>query len=456
MQLNPSPQGLAVPSRSTAITPTALRLALGAATSALLASAVQAQSVPPPAATTSNSKAPAAAQWQADAWVLQYSEADGRVKATEPVVALRRQDGDDRITSLRLILDSLTGASPTGAVPQPGVQTVTSPSGGSEVVIAAGSVPMDHHFKDQRQAASLSHEQGWGANRRIRLGLNASGETDFASLGAEASLAQDFDERHTTLSVGWAGEADYIKPVGQVQAGLQPRDAAHIVGRSRNRGVNDLLLGWSQILGRGWLMRLNLGLGTGSGYHSDPYKVLSVIDPVSGLQTGDGQVAEARPRSRRRSTLYWQQKLHTGSGVLDTGLRAYRDSWGVRATTLEAAWRHELGRQWWIEPQLRLYRQTAADFYKPYLVEGVDWFSAVQAPAMAAASADARLGAFSARTLGLAAGLDLGSGRSLTARVSVYAQRQKEPGGAPGYLSGVRLTQDLKASTFLLGYTQAF
>ncbi|MEY4748330.1 MAG: hypothetical protein RIQ60_544 [Pseudomonadota bacterium] len=439
-----------------------LRLALAAATGALLAAGPALAQLTPAAATgtpaTSSAATGGAASvaWQADAAVLQYTESNGRVKATEPMVALRRSDGDDRVTSLRLTLDSLTGASPTGAVPQPVVQTITSASGASSYATSAGAVPVDRHFKDRRYAGVLSHEQPLGEGRHISVGGQASGETDFASIGLNVALAQDFDQRNTTLSLGLAWERDLIKPVGRTPAPLQPHTADYRLGTSRTRVVNDVLIGLTQVINRRWLTQLNLGLGSGGGYFNDPYKVLSVVDGTTGIETGDNKVSESRPRTRKRTTLYWQHKLHVDTGVVDLAWRGYRDDWGIRATTLEARYRHALGGGWFVEPQLRSYRQTAADFYRAWLVEGVDYLSSVHAPTAARASADPRLAAFKAQTTGLKLGLELGQGRELGVRVASYRQKNDAVRGAPGYLASVPLVDDLKATMVMVGYSHLF
>ncbi|MEY2688506.1 MAG: hypothetical protein RL375_2704 [Pseudomonadota bacterium] len=441
--------------------PGRLRLALATATAALLAAGpAAAQSVPAAPAAAKPSGASATDRdtvtWQVDAAVLQYSESGGRVKATEPIVSLKRSDGDDRITSLRLTLDTLTGASPTGAVPQPQVQTTTSASGESTFSTQAGDIPMDHSFKDQRVALNLSHEQPVGANRRLSLGANLSGETDFASVGLSTALAQDFNDKNTTLSLGLAYEYDFIKPVGKTPSPLQPHDQIYRLGKTQTRGVVDLLLGYTQVVNRRWISQFNIGPGWGSGYFNDPYKVLSVVDGVTGLETGDNKVSEARPRKRNRLTLYWQNKLHVDTGVLDLALRRYRDSWGIQATTLEARYRHDLAKGWFVEPQWRSHRQGAADFYRPYLVDGVDYLSIAHAPTRSHASADPRLAKFTAQTVGIKLGITLGQGRELGLRLASYRQKMAPVEGAPGYLATVPLVDDLKASMVMLGYSHLF
>ena len=214
----------------------------------------------------------------------------------------------------------------------------------------------------------------------------------------------------------------------------------------------DVLLGVTQVMNRRWLMQVNLGLGQGRGEHSDPYKILSVVDGTSGLLAGDRYVHERRPDSRRRTSLYWGHKVHLARDVLDLSWRGYRDDWGVRSHTLDARWRVNLGGGRYLEPRWRHHRQSAADFWRGWLVEGQDWNSAAHTTALGAASADPRLAKFSGNTLGLSWGQPLAWGGELTLRGEVYRQVQATPGQAPGVLQGLPIAPGLTATMLTAGY----
>jgi hypothetical protein len=437
------------PTKAAAASP--FRAALAAAAASLLApGGASAQ----PTAAGASATPPT---WQVDSAVLLYSESGARVRAVEPVVSLRRTDSRERTFGLKLTLDALTGASPNGAVPQPSVQTFTSPSGNKTYDIAANRLPLDPSFRDSRGALALSWEQPWGNDQRLALGASVSKEYDFASLSASASLARDFDRRNTTVSVGLAVEADLIDPVGGTPTGLTPAFGANASRRpDESRQVLDLLLGVTQVMNRQWLTQLNLGLGRGSGNHTDPYKLLSVVDGASGLLAGDAYVAELRPGSRSRLSLYWQNKIHLTRDVVDLSYRFYRDDWGIRSHTLDARYRYELPGGMHVEPRWRHYRQTAADFWRGWLVEGADWSSATHAATLAHASADPRLAALRANTLGVKFGFPLGRGGKASVRLESYRQQQKKPGNAPGALQTQNLAPGLRATSLLLGYSTSF
>lgn len=482
MQLrSPTSAGaLMAPATTRSPNSTSLRAALAAATSALLAPAVLAQGATaspapapnpapapdttPPAGGPTPSRTPAAsaspAEWKLDSAVLFYSEANGRVRLVEPVLSARRTDGNERTLGLKLTLDALTGASPNGAVPQHTAQTFTSPSGEATYTTAAGATPLDPSFRDSRVALAASLEQPFGENQRLSLVANVSNEYDFQSLGLSAALARDFNDKNTTATVGLAFEGNRSKPVGGTPVGLRPAFGALSERKpDETRNVVDLLVGVTQVVSRQWLMQFNLGVGRGTGIHTDPYKLLSVVDGTTGLVTGDRYVSEERPRSRTRWSLYWQNKLHLSRDIVDLSYRYYRDDWGIAAHTLDARYRFELANVatgLHVEPRWRHHRQGAADFWRGWLVEGGEWSSATHRASVTAASADPRLGAFDADTLGVKMGWGGGGKGEWSLRLESYRQRPDRPAGAPGVLQTLDLAPTVKATLVLLGYSTSF
>lgn len=89
-------------------------LALAAATCSLLNQSPQADTTGAPGT------------WQFDAAVLYYGEDNGRVQATEPVISATRHFNNEKALNLKLVVDTLTGASPSGATPSVEAQTNTT------------------------------------------------------------------------------------------------------------------------------------------------------------------------------------------------------------------------------------------------------------------------------------------------------------------------------------------
>ena len=145
----------------------------------------------------------------------------------------------------------------------------------------------------------------------IEYKVNDSNEYDDTSLGASALYLQDFKNRNTTLSAGVAFYNDTIKPVGGIPVALSPMrqpGATNRVGADDTKTNADVILGITQVISRKTLMQLNYSMGITDGYLTDPYKIVTVVDPVTGLPDNSAllnvnadalpYVYEKRPDSR--------------------------------------------------------------------------------------------------------------------------------------------------------------
>ncbi len=184
-----------------------IRQALMTASTALLGSL---NTVPAIAAETADNA------WKVDSALLLYKENEGRVQAAEPVVSLNKQLDEDRALTVKVVADSLTGASPNGAARANRVQAFTGPSGSAVYVANPGDLPLDDQFKDSRGAVSVSYLRPAGENARMTLGGNISTEYDFQSVALNGSYARDINGKNTTL---WPGFTfDYRRKTAQFDA----------------------------------------------------------------------------------------------------------------------------------------------------------------------------------------------------------------------------------------------
>ncbi|HKQ12513.1 MAG TPA: DUF3570 domain-containing protein [Steroidobacteraceae bacterium] len=396
--------------------------ALAAATCALLGSAV---------ATPVAAQEEASSGWAIDSTLLYYGESDDRVRDISAAVAALRDFGDERKFSANLTADTLTGASASGAIALNRPQTFTSPSGRAVYTTAAGDVPLDDTFHDTRFALNASWTQPLARLYTFSAGAGFSTEYDYTHLGANLSLARDFNKRNTTLSAGVAYSQDDIKPVGgrplPLSQMLDVGDDSNKRGGSESKDVLDLLLGFTQVLNRTTVLRVNYSYSDSSGYLNDPYKLLSVVDPLTGdtlarVPIGQGPdgvyLFESRPDKRTKQSLFAEVKHAFGAPVLHFAYRYMTDDWGIDSNTVEARLRWPLGAGY-IEPQLRYYTQSAADFYRASLVGG--------AALPRYASADFRLGDFDATTIGVKYGQATASGNEWSVRAEYYQQNGTVP-----------------------------
>ncbi|PTQ90447.1 DUF3570 domain-containing protein [Agitococcus lubricus] len=384
--------------------------------------------------------------WQVDTAVLYYKEDNGRVSAAEPIVNFKKDYGDERILNLKVTLDSLTGASPNGATSSSQPQTFTGPSGNKAYTTAPNSQPLDGEFKDTRAAVHANWEQPLGEDYKASIGGGISSEFDFKSLSLNGAISKDINNKNTTLSAGLNLELDSLNPVGGKPTAFSAMTANSKEGND-NKTVIDALFGVTQVINRKTIMQWNYSLSTSSGYHTDPYKVLSLVDGTTGFATD--YLYENRPDSRTRHSLFWQTKYHLTEDVIDVSYRFMTDDWGINSHTLDLRYRYELGNDSYLEPHLRFYTQSAADFYRYFLVHG-------QAlPEFA--SADPRLGEFDATTFGIKYGKKLSKDREFSVRVEQYSQSgNSSPSEAIGQLKTQNLFPDLNALVVQFGYSFKF
>ncbi len=147
--------------------------------------------------------------------------------------------------------------------------------------------------------------------------------------------------------------------------------------------------GVNQILNATSSVEASVYAGQASGYLSNDY--LKIV-----RQDGGGQnvlANDARPDSRRsggaalRWIAAWPRNMKT-----QVWARYYADDWGMRSTTLEGKVYWDLNEHWRINPVLRAFTQSSANFYRGYGA-AVNTFAAT-----GYGSNDARLGAMKAVT----------------------------------------------------------
>ncbi len=393
--------------------------------------------------------------WRVDSELLVYSESDGRVSILEPVANLGIDFEDESSLNVKVVIDAMTGATPNGALPSSDPQTFTRPSGSGEYTVAPGDLPLDDTFHDTRYALSADWEQPViDDSTRLILSANASGEFDYFSLGASATLLRDFNGRNTTLSAGIGFNSDTVSPVGGIPSPLNNMTRAgtppNRSGDSDTKTTIDLLLGMTQVIDRKTIMQFNYTVGKVDGYQNDPYKIVSLDDPVTGLpvaQSGDNlpYLYENRPDSRTRQALYWQTVHHLTEDVIRFSYRHYWDDWGIDSDTAELKYRYTLGEHDYIQPRLRYYKQGAADFFANSLYAGD--------PLPQYVTADYRQGELDSITAGFRYGHYFKNDNELTFRFDLMQQNSKVVGTLVGDQLSQDVAPDLSALFVSVGYS---
>jgi len=409
----------------------------------------------------SPSHAAIAEDWDFDSAFLVYSEKD-RVNIIEPVISGKKVIDEEQSIRLRLVADSMTGASPNGAVASSKPQTFTSPSGKENYTTEPNQMPLQN-FRDNRFAASLEWETALSRTLRGFLGSNVSAENDYMSLGLSASVNWDLNQKLTSLSTGFALNADQVKPLNGIPEGLalmstsrsednlrddddedNDDDDEEEEGRpGKSKMLSDVILGLTQVINRRTLMQVNYGIGQTNGYLTDPYKILSVVNGSSGETVAYRY--EHRPDTRNHQFLYWKTIYHLPQDVVHLSYRYYWDDWGILSHTVDLKYRFDIGSKIYLQPNIRYYQQSAADFYRHSLVQD-------NTPDFA--SADYRLAAMYSYTFGLKYAQKIKSNQELSFRVEYLKQNgESHPANAIGVQRDQNLYPGLEALFFQIGFS---
>ncbi|MBP7142842.1 MAG: DUF3570 domain-containing protein [Opitutaceae bacterium] len=263
--------------------------------------------------------------WQEDA---------GRIRVDAHYAMIESDLPEETKLKLVGLVDAIAGATPNGQPVQPGESTV----------------PLTD-LTDRRKAWSLDVSRPFG---RIRAALTyaQSRESDYVSKAWALNTVTDFNQKNTTLLIGFAQADDEV--------------TARVLGAARPKRSRDVVVGITQLLSPRAMVTVNLTRGDIDGYQSDPYKVIQKNTEVVPGFFLPLTYAENRPDDRRKWILFASANVAFPEmdGALETSYRGFHDDWGTGSHTFAVEWFQSLGRGVTVRPFVRFYRQSAADFYR--------------------------------------------------------------------------------------------
>ncbi len=265
---------------------------------------------------------------------VDYRESGDRMQVESHYGLLEQDLGSDIRLKLQGVLDTITGATPTGQPP---------PKAGDPVPLS--------HLEDRRKAWSADFARQF-PRINVALGFANSRESDYVSNGLSLNTLTDFNQKNTTLLLGAAATDDDIRVLYQ-------RDWV-------KKRTADFVAGVTQLLDPRTSVTFNVTYGHSTGYHADPYRVVQqTVEIVPGVFL-PLTFGENRPATRDRWIAYTAlnrsfAELH---GALEASYRLFHDSFGTTSHTIELAWYQKLSEHFTLRPGFRFYDQTAADFYR--------------------------------------------------------------------------------------------
>jgi len=239
-------------------------------------------------------------------------------------------------TSLKAmgVIDSIVGATPTG-------ETARTPNGPCPVA----------QMKDVRRACSVDLLHQF-KSVNIDVGYAVSRENDYFSTGWSLNTVTNLNHKNTELLAGYGRTDDTIK---ESKLGWSI---------DRYKTGDNFILGIRQLINADTATSLSFAYDEARGFLSDPYKIVSTtkLDLDPGFYYTP---PENRPRENNKVTLALtlNRNLKKLNAAVDISGRYYRDTFGVRSHTISVTWIQEWGEKFMVQPSIRLYRQTAADFY---------------------------------------------------------------------------------------------
>ncbi len=354
--------------------------------------------------------------WAVDASYLYYGEQD-RVTVNKAVAKAQGFVSTKDTASIKVVFDAMSGATPTGAV-KASTPTFTGASGGTGISPTGESAALTD-FSDTRAAVILDWWHEYTRTLNVEYQGAFSVENDYRSFAAAATVNKETSDRSTKFSLGIAGTYDQIFRVNgnNTPDPLTPVADQRFLGEGE-RSATDFNLGVTKIINRRTVVQLNLDFRIANGYMTDPYKVFSIVD-AAGVEWD--QYFEGRPDSRTRwsITANLSHMLYPGNNSMSLSYRYYSDDWDVTSHTLDYAHRFSFANSDYLEPRIRLYSQTKAEFFQNSFFSPNDG-TTPDLPEFL--SADYRLDDMVSGTVGMTYGVRFGRDADLRTRLEYYHQ----------------------------------
>ena len=348
-----------------------------------------------------------------------YAEEHGRIQVQTETLRIEKTITPWLDFTVREIYDAISGATPTGAPPirrlkmiDPGTGAPIPPSSITGYTreldgvsgASQSSGPVIRAMAQNKLPVTESPEYRLGTDLAIGLTFGPhrlvpefsySDESDYRSYGFALNYTYEFNDKNTTLSLGWSHAYDKVLATPFT-----------FLTKSSFKNTDNFIIGGTQLLGPGTVLGANLTLGSARGYLNDPYR--AVVFEESELDAENRVIlnGEKRPSSRHSQALLLSltQSVKPLDASVEGTYRFYHDSYGIVANTLSVAWFQKFGKGLVVSPSVRYHHQTAADFY------GIQFpGDPINDPDLVPKfySADYRLSKLEAYTLGLEATIKL-------------------------------------------------
>lgn len=239
-------------------------------------------------------------------------------------------------------------------------------------------------IKDTRDDIKVSLST-FTENSTLTLGVANSSEDDYDANSVFAAYSHTTDDKMQTYGISVDYSDDTVDPVDK-----EAFDPVRV--EEQDKTSLSMMLSTTQTINRNMLWQVSAGFIEKEGYLSDPYKWVSIVDPVDSTQRT--VIGDQRPDNRFAWLLTTSTRNYIESvqAAVHVDYRYYQDDWELSSHTIETKWIQTIAKDWRLIPSIRYYTQTSTDFYQTYYED---------ARPQKYYSNDYRLSSYGAITLGL-------------------------------------------------------
>jgi hypothetical protein len=263
-----------------------------------------------------------------------YSEDNQRIKVENHSALLQADLLSWLAVKGSLAYDAISGQTPTGNTPNSGQ-------------------PLLAELRDIRRAGDFEGDIKLGRST-FSPGISYSKESDYKSIGISGTYTLDFNQKNTTLKLGFSHDFDQVLYTSHMLGNF-----SQFPGRIDHKDASDLLVGITQLLDPKTVLTANASFGSEKGQLTDTYRGVIFQSQSATLFN------EIRPgrRDKQAAFVSLTRFISPLNGSMEASYRFYHDSFGIYAHTAILAWYQKIGKKIVASPSFRFYTQSAASFY---------------------------------------------------------------------------------------------
>jgi len=200
----------------------------------------------------------------------------------------------------------------------------------------------------------------------VTIGGSVSSEPDYLSYGIGFALAQDLDEKNTTITAGYGYGHD-----------IAGRSSTPFSVFSRVIEHGTFNVGLTQVINKATVGSLSADMVLDNGDQSKPYRYIPMFSPsvAASVQPGASidwvnqnrlpeRPLEQLPLSRQRYAVTGRLGHRFDGSTIRLEERIYADSWLLVASTSDVRWIFDLGRRFAIWPHAHFHVQSGVNFWQ--------------------------------------------------------------------------------------------